>query len=224
MTTLSSRRIIGSVALALIGAAVLFSGMLARTHAQVSGRVTISQQLDVGSRGQDVRTLQTFLATNGSVYPQGIISGYYGPLTAAAVRNFQIGYELPPVGRVGPLTLALLNQMITNGTPIDVNAPIVSSLRVAPSRTEAVVTWQTSETSYGSVHYDSMPIVIREISTAHEGPATSGSLVADSALGVQHSVTLTGLIPGRAYYLSTESRDLAGNSAVTLSQTFTTAS
>lgn len=79
--------------------AVLFS-------APFLAQAAISQQLDLGASGDDVTQLQTFLAEDSTVYPEGLITGYYGALTAAAVSRFQTKNGLPAVDRVGPMTLA----------------------------------------------------------------------------------------------------------------------
>ena len=76
----------------------------------------ISRQLDFGSTGSDVSQVQTYLATDASLYPQGLVTGYFGVLTRAAVQRFQVFYSitspgLPGYGLVGPLTRAKLNSL-----------------------------------------------------------------------------------------------------------------
>jgi peptidoglycan hydrolase-like protein with peptidoglycan-binding domain len=94
-------------------AAVMFSAFAAGT-ADALTSITIS--LDMGSRGASVTNLQTFLAQDTSIYPEGLITGYYGTLTAGAVRRFQARYGISTVGRVGPQTRAKINELIANGT------------------------------------------------------------------------------------------------------------
>lgn len=53
-----------------------------------------------GSRGEMVKQIQKAL----HLYPDGI----YGPMTEAAVREFQLQHNLKPDGIVGPATLAKL--------------------------------------------------------------------------------------------------------------------
>jgi peptidoglycan hydrolase-like protein with peptidoglycan-binding domain len=71
----------------------------------------LNRQLSIGSTGEDVKTLQTFLASYDHVYPEGLITGYFGALTANAVASFQAINGLPSVGRVGPLTLQKLKEL-----------------------------------------------------------------------------------------------------------------
>ncbi len=63
--------------------------------------------LTIGSYGNEVAQLQQRLASTG-IYA-GPVTGYYGALTQAAVRQYQSIHGLPPVGNVGPATRALLN-------------------------------------------------------------------------------------------------------------------
>jgi hypothetical protein len=66
-----------------------------------------SSDMTVGDSGADVTALQNRLTQLG-VY-SGPITGYYGPLTAAAVKSYQTSRGISPVGVVGPLTRAMLN-------------------------------------------------------------------------------------------------------------------
>ncbi|MCL9971914.1 MAG: peptidoglycan-binding protein, partial [Candidatus Pacebacteria bacterium] len=49
---------------------------------------TLERQLEVGMTGTDVSALQTYLAADPTLYPQGLVTGYYGFLTKSAVSNF----------------------------------------------------------------------------------------------------------------------------------------
>ena len=75
----------------------------------VSTLITLLQQ---GSRGDAVVTLQALLAADPDIYPEGTISGYFGPLTAAAVKRFQNKHGLEQVGNVGPKTLNKLKELL----------------------------------------------------------------------------------------------------------------
>jgi peptidoglycan hydrolase-like protein with peptidoglycan-binding domain len=65
-----------------------------------------TRALRYGDRGADVKTLQTWLADVGYSLPA---TGWFGPMTKAAVISFQRAYNLRPVsGTVGPRTAAKL--------------------------------------------------------------------------------------------------------------------
>lgn len=70
-----------------------------------------NKDLIIGNRSDDVKRLQQLLATDKSIYPEGLATGLYGPMTQKAVRAFQKKYGLPQVGRVGPATRAKLQQV-----------------------------------------------------------------------------------------------------------------
>jgi hypothetical protein len=63
--------------------------------------------LGIGSTGIDVTSLQERLTAEG-IY-SGPITGYYGDLTAAAVKTYQGQHDLDQFGYVGPGTRAALN-------------------------------------------------------------------------------------------------------------------
>lgn len=70
-----------------------------------------------GVKDPEVSDLQTVLKSDSSVYPEGLVTGYFGPLTEAAVKRFQIKYGIVAsedaygAGYVGPKTRAKLNEL-----------------------------------------------------------------------------------------------------------------
>lgn len=78
-------------------------------------QLRLERQLVVGSRGEDVRLLQELLASDPSIYPEGLVTGYFGPLTSRAVSRIQARTGLEQVGVVGPQTLGKINQLLEEG-------------------------------------------------------------------------------------------------------------
>ena len=82
----------------------------------------ISNSLYIGLEGDRVRCLQQFLKSQGQeIYPDGLVTGYFGNLTKNAVAKFQEKYKeeiLVPLGLssgtgyVGPSTRAKINTFI----------------------------------------------------------------------------------------------------------------
>jgi len=79
-----------------------------------------TSRLSKGSKGKEVTELQKCLAKFPDIYPDGTISGYFGPKTAEAVSRFQEKYTediLEPygytkgTGTVGKSTRAKLNEI-----------------------------------------------------------------------------------------------------------------
>ena len=68
---------------------------------------TFYRSLSFGLRGADVTELQIILEQKGFLtIPIGVPTGYFGPLTRAAVAKYQTSVGLPSVGIFGPLTRA----------------------------------------------------------------------------------------------------------------------
>ena len=77
----------------------------------------VSQHLSFGDSSEAVRKVQQFLASKPGIYPQGIVSGYYGALTEDAVRRWQAQQGIVATGTpgttgygaIGPATLHSIN-------------------------------------------------------------------------------------------------------------------
>ncbi len=79
-----------------------------------------------GMRNKQVKCLQEFLKSQGEeIYPEGLVTGYFGPLTKAAVIRFQEKYNLEILvpyglkngtGFVGPRTRAQINKILRSPT------------------------------------------------------------------------------------------------------------
>ncbi len=98
-----------------------------------NGVVNLGSQLDFGSRSNAVMFLQSLLAADASIgFSSNNITGYYGPATRAAVRKLQAKYGLPPVGRVGPATLQVLNNISAESPFAIVNVNGTSCAMIPP--------------------------------------------------------------------------------------------
>lgn len=69
-----------------------------------------------GSQGNSVSVLQQFLKKDITIYPEGLLTGFFGPATERAVKRFQEKYDIarPGIagyGTVGPKTRAKLNEL-----------------------------------------------------------------------------------------------------------------
>lgn len=58
----------------------------------------ITRSLRQGSRGSDVSALQAYLATDQEIYPEGTVSGYFGPATTRAVQRWQRSHNIVSSG------------------------------------------------------------------------------------------------------------------------------
>ncbi len=184
------------------------------------GAGQITAQLDLGDRSQNVTNLQMYLANSTSFYPTGLITGYFGALTRAAVMRFQANYGLASVGRVGPMTRDKLNELIGGGVPMGANliAPAIS-MQFLPvlTNTTATFTWTTNnEVAFGRVYYSTSPLKMNEGDISSNGFAiTSGqSGPYDTTARYQQSSVLSSLLPNTVYYYTIVATDLSGNVSV----------
>jgi len=67
--------------------------------------------LGLGDNGEQVKILQSKLSEDKTLYPSGLISGYYGNLTQQAVKKFQQKYSLIQTGNLDANTLEKFNQI-----------------------------------------------------------------------------------------------------------------
>lgn len=81
----------------------------------VKVELKFTKALARGASGEEVEELQEFLKTFPEIYPEGLVTGYFGPLTEAAVKRFQEKNKIESVGIVGPKTLSKLNELVTEG-------------------------------------------------------------------------------------------------------------
>jgi peptidoglycan hydrolase-like protein with peptidoglycan-binding domain len=202
----------GGVSLALLFVA---SAALPLAHAQIT-----ASELGVGSSGSQVTQLQQFLATNSQIYPSGAVTGYFGPLTQAAVTQFQVAYGIPQVGQVGPMTESKINAIMASGFGLDTTVPVVSDLFAGQlNPTTAVISWTTNTLSMGQVFFSQSPIQTNEATGVYQIPYIGGNGANtnnDASVGYSHSVQLSGLQPNTFYYYIARSIDQSGN--VTMSQ------
>lgn len=67
--------------------------------------------LTEGMRGREVMELQIFLARQG-LMKQELSTGFFGPITKQAVRNFQMRMGISPTGNVGVKTNQAINDIL----------------------------------------------------------------------------------------------------------------
>lgn len=184
---------------------------------------TLYRQLQLGMSGNDVSSLQTFLAKDTSIYPQGLVTGYFGSLTKSGVVKFQVRNGIPAVGRVGPQTLPVINaQMGGLVTGNDQRSPTISGVNLNVSATSATVAWNTDENSSALLYYSTSPLGLSEGSETSAITVYGTSVVANINLQSMHNATVTGLQANTTYYYLVYARDGAGNESVTWPSTFRT--
>lgn len=71
----------------------------------------VTKELKRGDNEHEVRHLQSILATDPSVYGDGLITGYFGPLTERAVLSLQEKNNIPTTGKVDVATREVINKL-----------------------------------------------------------------------------------------------------------------
>ncbi len=91
---------------------------------------------------------------------------------------------------------------------VDRRGPEIRNVSIVEDLTSASISWNTDEDSTGDVDYGTL--------------LSYGKSVSSSNPSKNHSVSITGLIPGTFYNFIIRSRDISGNIAKTINNTFTT--
>jgi len=203
----------------LVGTGLATAAILSMTTAVFAE--TLTRQLDQGMSGSDVSSLQSFLGQDNTIYPQGLVTGYYGTLTTSAVSNFQARNNIPTVGRVGPITLVALNAQMDAGMNTSaLVAPTISSVYANAGRNNATINWSTDQAAKGVVYYNSSPLTTYEY--ANSVDVSGATAMTDSNFRTSQSVSLQNLQPNTRYYYLIYTTDQAGNVSVTVPTTFQT--
>src|SRR3989344_5782012 len=214
---------------------LLLVGMLFAIQPVYAATFTqLTAQLDYGQTSVNVRNLQVFLSSNPRIYPQGLVTGYFGPLTKSAVMNFQNAYGISQVGRVGPQTLAKINSLIASGVALTGGLPYgnstvaptihANSIFISTSITGATISWSTNEATRAMVYYSTTPFQLREAESEFTRPLIVGGLRTSQTSSLQNnqSISISGLQSNTMYYYIIEASDADGNFSYILHRTFVT--
>lgn len=79
---------------------------------EVKEELRLTKTLYKGLSDEEVKEVQKFLSQFREIYPEGLLTGYYGSLTEKAVKKFQEKYGIPSTGLVGPLTREKMNEFL----------------------------------------------------------------------------------------------------------------
>lgn len=225
---------LGSAALA---AAVLALSGIGLAQAQTVSTV-LTAQMSFGASGGNVTNLQRLLSTDSSIYPEALVTGYYGSLTTAAVQRFQCRENIvcsgsaatTGYGRVGPMTLTKLNAYIAaggsiagGGVPSNAYAPVIRNVSVSTAIAGSVtVAWATDKPSNGRVYYQvGFPTMIEATSPTSGFSVQSTSVAEIGSMVTSHSVTIPGLTSGQTYHYVVQSTDASGGVSLTWPSTVT---
>jgi len=219
---------------------------------EIKETLKLIRYLRYGMSGEDVTLLQEVLATDPDVYPEGLVTGYFGPLTRNAVKRFQKIAGIEQVGLVGPKTSARINELLVEGAGKSGKVP--PGLLIAPGiRKKANLEFlkplpgQKLPPGIGKKLPVISEIAVTDITATSVGitwttdveaksrvwystippliVATDSTMNAVSTKFVlDHYIELPDLTPKTVYYFIVNSTNKAGNNDISEQKTFTTLS
>ena len=65
-----------------------------------------------GMTDADIKTIQELLASDPTIYPKGLVTGYFGPMTKEAIKRFQAKNGLEVTGEIDAETRAAMDAII----------------------------------------------------------------------------------------------------------------
>ena len=74
----------------------------------------VTAGLRQGSTGDDVKAIQEALASDPSIYPSGLKTGFFGPMTVDAIKKFQAKNGLAVTGEINQETKAALDTILAS--------------------------------------------------------------------------------------------------------------
>jgi peptidoglycan hydrolase-like protein with peptidoglycan-binding domain len=114
----------------------------------------ITRTLQIGHTGVDVEEIQAYLARDILLYPEQLVTGYYGALTQKAIQKFQARYGIvnsgtpatTGYGQVGPKTREKINERIArHRLNVEIEARKNDVQNVTPVVSEADTISKTQE-------------------------------------------------------------------------------
>jgi hypothetical protein len=81
-------------------------------QAQTELRTLLKDNLKEGMTDEDIKKVQELLATDPDIYPRGLVTGYFGPLTKDALSRFQKKFNLKVTGEIDEETRTYLEEFL----------------------------------------------------------------------------------------------------------------
>lgn len=119
-------------------------------------KLKLEALLRTGSSGEEVKLLQKILASDPTLYPEGLVTGFFGSLTEQAVKRLQAKFKIEQVGAVGPQTLARINEIlalagVTGDVPADLlNSRVEIKIEIKDGKEEVKIEIKNDNSGKGS--------------------------------------------------------------------------
>lgn len=73
---------------------------------------TLKENLREGASDEDIKKIQDILASDPTIYPSGLRTGFFGPMTKEALKKFQAKHGLDVTGEIDAETKAALETLL----------------------------------------------------------------------------------------------------------------
>lgn len=148
-----------------------------------------------GTRSDEVKMLQTLLAKDSDIYPEGYITGYYGKLTSAAAGRFKNAHTAPSI------------------SVESIGVPRISGITATSTATSMTVAWKTNVPTSAKIWWGS------------PGPLDAERMtpISTAALSEDHSAVFSGVIYASttyAFIIAASGKD--GGTSTTTEQIYVT--
>jgi hypothetical protein len=153
-----------------------------------------------GATGDEVSRLQQFLSRDTAVYPEAIVSGYFGALTELAVQRWQVKNaivtsgtaETTGFGAVGPRTLAAmrlewcLQSLVAPApfTPSQNTSPTSGTTNTGTTNSTGTTNTSTSSVSATTSVQTQTPVVVPQSHVIFTAPAASTSVAKGGTIAI----------------------------------------
>jgi len=208
--------------------------------------VSVTSLLRQGHTGQQVSVLQAILASDADIYPEGAITGYFGPATVRALKRFQAKNNLDQVGFVGPRTHTVLRATLVL-RPLGFSAVTKTICSLSSDMTNFAQGWLRKNDGINPIVKPCQgvldiqnPLILQatvrmsgtiahiswttnELTNSQVNYGTTpelGNTIRDGQLTTRHMVDIPGLSAETLYYFAVSSSDASGNGATTALMTF----
>ncbi len=185
----------------------------------------LNRTLKKGVRGEDVEILQTLLALDPVIYPEAMVTGYFGSLTEKALIKFQNKYGLKGDGVAGPMTREALEKDIdTNDLDVEADVDEITGKAswkvcdMVPPGHYIAKGWQKNNPNFVLPTCETLPLGIQmnlaKISQITEGEDETVAVIDNIA--VEDETNTTALISWRTRNERTSSEIHYGTASGTL--------
>lgn len=162
----------------------------------VNETLRLISDMKEGMTSEEVTLLQTALAGDPNVYPEGKITGYYGGLTTKAIKRFQKKHGLRETGKIDEKTREELNELLKETGLIKENGKVCvpPGHLIAPGWLKKEAKEKKGKGN-GTVRWDKEDVLIPLCNTKASSTPTTGKDIVAPTLS---AFTISGLTANTA--------------------------